>query len=151
MWAEQPARGVLGQADGPQGRVRRRVHRCLRPGPGALERGCLGAGRFPSESLGSGRRLCWGFRPGPGSSRGGTTNEPLWFLFCARRKHGCFAVQSDQIPTCHPAISSSVVPFSSCPQAVPASESFPMSQLFARGGQSTGVSALASFLMQSTS
>ena len=47
---------------------------------------------------------------------------------------------------CHPAISSSVVPFSSCPQSLPASESFPMSQLFARGGQSTGVSALTSFL-----
>ena len=46
----------------------------------------------------------------------------------------------------HPAISSSVVPFSSCPQSLPASESFPMSQLFATGGQSTGVSALASFL-----
>ena len=47
---------------------------------------------------------------------------------------------------CHPAISSSVVPFSSCPQPLPASESFPMSQLFPSGGQSTGVSALASFL-----
>ena len=47
---------------------------------------------------------------------------------------------------CHPAISSSVVPFSSCPQSLPASESFPMSQLFTLGGQSTGVSALASFL-----
>jgi len=47
---------------------------------------------------------------------------------------------------CHPAISSSVVPFSSCPQSLPATESFPMSQLFAWGGQSTGVSALASFL-----
>ena len=47
---------------------------------------------------------------------------------------------------CHPAISSSVVPFSSCPQSLPASKSFPMSQLFAWGGQSTGVSALASFL-----
>ena len=47
---------------------------------------------------------------------------------------------------CHPAISSSVVPFTSCPQSLPASESFPMSQLFAWGGQSTGVSALASFL-----
>ena len=46
----------------------------------------------------------------------------------------------------HPAISSSVVLFSSCPQSFPASESFPMSQLFAWGGQSTGVSALASFL-----
>ena len=46
---------------------------------------------------------------------------------------------------CHPAISSSVVPFS-CPQSLPASESFPMNQLFTCGGQSTGVSALASFL-----
>ena len=41
---------------------------------------------------------------------------------------------------CHPAISSSVIPFSSCPQSLPASESFPMSQLFAWGGQSIGVS-----------
>ena len=47
---------------------------------------------------------------------------------------------------CHPAISSSVVPFSSCPQSLPASESFLVSQLFTWGGQSTGVSALASFL-----
>ena len=47
---------------------------------------------------------------------------------------------------CHPAISSSVIPFSSCPQSLPASESFLVSQLFAWGGQSTGVSALASFL-----
>ena len=47
---------------------------------------------------------------------------------------------------CYPAISSSVVLFSSCPPSLPASESFPMSQLFAWGGQSTGVSALASFL-----
>ena len=46
---------------------------------------------------------------------------------------------------CHPAISSSVVPFS-CLQSFPASESFPMSQLFAWGGQSIGVSALASVL-----
>ena len=45
----------------------------------------------------------------------------------------------------HLAISSSVVPFSSCSQSLPASESFPMSQLFAWGGQSAGVSALASF------
>ena len=46
---------------------------------------------------------------------------------------------------CHPAISSSFVPFSSCPQSLPESESFPVSQLFAWGGQSTGVSASASF------
>ena len=56
-------------------------------------------------------------------------------------------VHSDSHPSsqwCHPAISSSVIPFSSCPQS--SIKSFPMSQLFARGGQSTGVSALASFL-----
>ena len=47
---------------------------------------------------------------------------------------------------CHPAISSSVIPFSSCPQSLPASGSFPTSQLLAWGGQSTGVSALASVL-----
>ena len=47
---------------------------------------------------------------------------------------------------CHPAISTSVVPFSSCSQSLPASGSFPMSQLFTWGGQSTGVSALALFL-----
>ena len=46
---------------------------------------------------------------------------------------------------CHPAISSSVIPFSSCPQSLPASESFPMSQLYPWGGRSTGVSASASF------
>ena len=51
---------------------------------------------------------------------------------------------------CHPAISSSVVPFSSCPQSLPASESFPMSQLFAWGGQSIGVSASASVLPKNT-
>ena len=56
-------------------------------------------------------------------------------------------VHSNSCPSsqwCHPAISSSVVPFSSCPQSLPASESFPMSQLFAWGGQSIGVSASAS-------
>ena len=51
---------------------------------------------------------------------------------------------------CHPAISSSVVPFSFCLQSLPASESFPMSQFFVWGGQSTGVSALASFLPKNT-
>ena len=58
-------------------------------------------------------------------------------------------VHSDSRPSsqqCHPTISSSVIPFSSCPQSLPASDSFPMSHLFAWSGQSTGVSALASFL-----
>ena len=47
---------------------------------------------------------------------------------------------------CYPAISSSVVPFSSCPQSLPESGSFPRSQLFTWGGQSIGVSASASVL-----
>ena len=51
---------------------------------------------------------------------------------------------------CHPAISSPVVPFSSCPQSLPASGTFPMSQLFAWGGQSFGVSASASVLPMNT-
>ena len=62
-------------------------------------------------------------------------------------------VHSNSCPSrrwCHPAISSSVVPFFSCPQSLPASEFFPMSQLFAWGGQSTGVSALALFLPKNT-
>ena len=50
----------------------------------------------------------------------------------------------------HPTISSSVVPFSSCPQSLPASGSFQMSQPFASGGQSIGVSALASVLPMNT-
>ena len=57
-------------------------------------------------------------------------------------------VHSESCPLstwCHPAISFSVVPFS-CPQSLPASKSFPMSQPFAWGGQSTGASALVSFL-----
>ena len=62
-------------------------------------------------------------------------------------------VHSDSHPSsqwCHPAISSSVVPFSSCSQSLLASESFPVSQLFTWGGQSTGVSASASVLPMNT-
>ena len=58
-------------------------------------------------------------------------------------------VYSNSCPSsrwCHPAISSSVVPFSSCPQSLTASGSFPVSQLFAWGGQSIGVSASVSVL-----
>ena len=51
---------------------------------------------------------------------------------------------------CHPTISSSVIPFSSCPQSFPASGSFPMSQLFASGGQSIGVAASKSVLPMNT-
>ena len=62
-------------------------------------------------------------------------------------------VHSDSCPLSqwyHPAISSSVIPFSSCPQSLPASESFPMSQHFASGGQSIGVSVSASVLLKNT-
>ena len=62
-------------------------------------------------------------------------------------------VHSNSCPSsrwCHPAISSSVVPFSPFPQSLPASGSFPVSQLFAWGGQSIGVSALASVLTMNT-
>ena len=70
--------------------------------------------------------------PCPSSSSGVHSNSRPWSRWC------------------HPAISSSVIPFSSCPQSLPASESFPMSQLFAWSGRSTGVSALASFLPNNT-
>ena len=62
-------------------------------------------------------------------------------------------VYSNSCPSsqcCHPAISSSVIPFSSCPQSFPASGSFPMSQLFVWGGQSIGVSASTSVLPMNT-
>ena len=62
-------------------------------------------------------------------------------------------VHSDSRPSsqwCHPAISSSVVPFSSCPQSFPASESFSMNQHVQWGGESTGVSASASVLPMNT-
>ena len=62
-------------------------------------------------------------------------------------------VYSNSCPSgrwCHPTISSSVVPFSSCPQSFPASGSFPVSQLFASGGKSVGVSASASVLSTNT-
>ena len=51
---------------------------------------------------------------------------------------------------CHPTISPSVIPFSSCPQSFPASGSFQMSKLFASGGQSIGVSASTSVLPMNT-
>ena len=62
-------------------------------------------------------------------------------------------VYSNSCPSsrwCHPAITSSVIPFSSCPQSFPASGSFPMSQLFASGGQRIAISASASVLPMNT-
>ena len=65
---------------------------------------------------------------------------------CSSPSPGVHSDLRPSSPWCHLAISSSVVPFSSGPQSLPESESFPMSQLFAWGGQSTGASALALFL-----
>ena len=65
---------------------------------------------------------------------------------CPSPSPGVHSDSCPSIPWCHPAISSSVILFSSCPQSLPTSKSFPMSQLFAWGGQRTGVSALASIL-----
>ena len=64
---------------------------------------------------------------------------------CASPTHRVHSYSRPSSRWCHPAISSSVVTLSSCPQPLPISESFPMSQLFTWGGQSTGISALASF------
>ena len=64
----------------------------------------------------------------------------------SRSLHKLMSIESVMPST----ISSSIVPFSSCPQSLPASEFFPMSQFFSWGGQSTGVSALASFLPKNT-
>ena len=75
----------------------------------------------------------------------------------AARQASLFITNSQSLPKpcpssqwCHPAISSSVAPFSSCPQSLPASGSFPMSQLLEWGDQSIGVSASASVLSMNT-
>ena len=76
-----------------------------------------------------------------------------WTAACQASLSITLGVYPNSCPSsqwCHPAISSSVVPFSSCPQSLPASESFPMSQLFAWRGQSIGVSASASVLPMNT-
>ena len=71
---------------------------------------------------------------------------------CPSPTPGVYSNSCPSSPWCHPAISSSVIPFSSCPQSLPASGSFPEStlQLFTWGGQSIGVSASASVLPMNT-
>ena len=69
---------------------------------------------------------------------------------CPSQIPGVYSKSCPSSRWCHPAISSSVIPFSSCSQPLPASGSFPMSQLFAWGRQSTGVSASASVLPMNT-
>ena len=84
-------------------------------------------------------------------------SDSLWPHEWQHARHPCPSqtpgVYSNSCPSsrwCHPAISSSAVPFSSCPQSLQATGSFPMSQLFAWGGQSIGVSASASDLPVNT-
>ena len=67
-------------------------------------------------------------------------------LPCPSLSLGVFSNLCPLIWWCHPTMSSSVVPFSSCPQYFPASESFPKSQLFVSGGQNIGASASVSIL-----
>ena len=69
---------------------------------------------------------------------------------CPSPTPGAYSNSCPSYTWCHPTLSSSVVPFSSCPQSLPASGSFPMSHLFTSGGQSTGVSASASVLPMNT-
>ena len=69
---------------------------------------------------------------------------------CPSQTPGVYSNSCPSSRWCHPAISSSVISFSSCPQSLPASGSFPVSQLFAWGGRSIGVSASASVLPMNT-
>ena len=69
---------------------------------------------------------------------------------CPSQTPGVYSNSCPSSQWCHPAVSSSVTPFSSCPQSLPASGSFPMSQLFSWSGQSIGVSASASVLPMNT-
>ena len=71
-------------------------------------------------------------------------------LLCPSPTPGAYSNSCPLIWWCHPTISSSVVPFFSCPQSFPASGSFPMSQFFTSGGQIIEVSALASVLPKNT-
>ena len=80
-------------------------------------------------------------------------SEPLWShglqhagLLCPSATPGVYSNSCPLSQWCHPTISSSIIPFSSCLQSFPASGSFPISQLFLSGGQSTGVSVSASVL-----
>ena len=69
---------------------------------------------------------------------------------CPSPTSGAYTNSCPSSQWCHPAISFSIVPFSSCSQSIPASGSFPVSQLFSWGGQNIGVSALASVLPKNT-
>ena len=70
---------------------------------------------------------------------------------CPSQTHGVYSNSCSSSWWCHPAISSSVIPFSACPQSLPASGSFPTSQLFAWGGQRIGVSVVCSSIPSANS
>ena len=95
----------------------------------------------------------WSFSRAPVQFSRSVTSDSLWPHGLQHTRPPCLSptpgVHSNSCPSgqwCHPTISSSVVPFSSCLQSFPASRSIPMSQFFTSGGQSIGVSALASVL-----
>ena len=66
---------------------------------------------------------------------------------CPSPSPGACSISCPSSQWCHPAIASSVIPFSSCPQSFPTSRSFPVSRFFTSGGQSIGVSASTSVLL----
>ena len=118
--------------------------------PGPLFSGLMSINRAWSHFM-----LCTPFRSFQ-SSRS-VVSDSLWPHELQHARPPCpsptLRVYSNSCPWswwCHPAISSSVIPFSSCPQSLPASGSFPLSQLFEWGGQSIGVSASASVLPMNT-
>ena len=78
-----------------------------------------------------------------------TANQASLYI-CISPTHGVYPNSCPLSRWCHPTISSSGIPFSSCPHSFPALGSFPMSQLFTSGGQSIGVSASASVLPMNT-
>ena len=97
--------------------------------------------KLPSVQFSSVAQLCLTLRPHESQH----ARPP-----CPSPTPGVYSNSCSSSRWCHAAISSAVIPFSSCPQSLPASEFFPESQLFTWGGQSTGASALASFLPKNT-
>ena len=109
-----------------------------------------------SKDFGGGKKPKWHYSYSVQFSRL-IMSDSLWLHELQHTRPPCPSltprVYSNSCPSsqwCHPAISSSVVPFSSCPQSLPASGSFPVSHLFTWGGQNMGVSASASVLPMNT-
>ena len=111
---------------------------------------------FSPSSVQPGGRLqaCW---MAPIQFSRSVMSDSLWphglqhaRLPCPSPTPGVYSYSCPLSRWCHPTISASVVPFSSCPQSFPASGSFPMSQLFKSGGQSIGVWASTSVLPTNT-